>query len=296
MNIELITSPIIGGAIGLLTNSIAIKMIFKPYNEIYIGKIKLPFTPGLIPKERQRIAKAIGQVVGNNLLDVDTLRGALCSESIHDLFLERFNDIFWQYMKSDMTVRDYANKIKVDTEIDEFEVNLSKEAAKYVTDELINRKVSEQLIDAAMELVMERLNPLLMTMAGGAIAAAKEPLANKVDEMIKENCPSIVSEYIDMKYKDAMELPAKNVIEKVDEKFPYLGEIIWNAYVNILSEKANGFFEVLNIEQIIEDKINEIDIEEFERLLLQICKKELNAVVMLGGLLGMVMGCINLIF
>ena len=60
MWVQLITAPLVGGLIGLVTNGIAVKMIFRPLKPVYIGRFRLPFTPGLIPKERSRIARAIG--------------------------------------------------------------------------------------------------------------------------------------------------------------------------------------------------------------------------------------------
>lgn len=296
MNIEIITSPIIGGVIGLLTNNIAIKMIFKPYKEVYIGKFKVPFTPGLIPKERPRIAKAIGRVVGNELLDSETLREALSADTVHEIFSQKFADIMYDFSKDETNISQYAEQKKLKNRIDSLETELSASAGEHVTQELIKRKISGQLVDAAMEEVSKKLNPLLMTMAGGAISAAKEPLASKIDEMIKANCPEIVNEFIDIKYRQALNTQVKEVAVGIDQKVPYLSEMIWNAYVSILNEKARGFFEAIDISAIVEKKINDYDIAEFERLLLEICKKELNAVVWLGGLLGMVMGFINLLF
>jgi uncharacterized membrane protein YheB (UPF0754 family) len=63
----------IGAAIGGVTNSLAIKMLFRPYNPIYFGKKKLPFTPGLIPRRREELAKQLGEMVVNHLLTAEGL-------------------------------------------------------------------------------------------------------------------------------------------------------------------------------------------------------------------------------
>ena len=42
----LLAPPIAGGVIGYFTNDVAIKMLFRPYRPIYLGKRRLPFTPG----------------------------------------------------------------------------------------------------------------------------------------------------------------------------------------------------------------------------------------------------------
>ena len=50
---EMIMAPLVGGVIGYITNNLAIKMLFRPRKAIYIGKWHIPFTPGLIPKQKE---------------------------------------------------------------------------------------------------------------------------------------------------------------------------------------------------------------------------------------------------
>jgi len=58
----------VGGIIGYFTNDIAIKMLFRPYKAIYIGKSQLPFTPGLIPRNQERLAKNVSDTIMGSLL------------------------------------------------------------------------------------------------------------------------------------------------------------------------------------------------------------------------------------
>jgi len=60
--------------IGYFTNDIAIKMLFRPYKAIYIGKRKLPFTPGLIPRNQERLAKNISDTIMGSLLTPEELQ------------------------------------------------------------------------------------------------------------------------------------------------------------------------------------------------------------------------------
>lgn len=67
--------PPVGGAIiGYFTNDIAIKMLFRPYKAIYIGKRKLPFTPGLIPANQERLAKRVSDTIMSSLLTPEELQ------------------------------------------------------------------------------------------------------------------------------------------------------------------------------------------------------------------------------
>ena len=51
--------PLIGALIGAITNDVAIRMLFRPYRARHIARWRVPFTPGLIPRERHHIAEAI---------------------------------------------------------------------------------------------------------------------------------------------------------------------------------------------------------------------------------------------
>jgi uncharacterized membrane protein YheB (UPF0754 family) len=75
-----VAPPIAGAIIGYFTNDIAIKMLFRPYKAIYFGKRQLPFTPGLIPRNQERLAKRIADTIMGSLLtpgELQTLAGRL---------------------------------------------------------------------------------------------------------------------------------------------------------------------------------------------------------------------------
>nr|WP_233505446.1 DUF445 family protein [Sporosarcina sp. BI001-red] len=73
----LLFMALIGAVIGGLTNHLAIKMLFRPHEAKYIGKWRVPFTPGLIPKRRDELAMQLGRTVTNYLLTPDTFRKRL---------------------------------------------------------------------------------------------------------------------------------------------------------------------------------------------------------------------------
>lgn len=43
-------------------------MLFRPYRAIYIGRRRLPFTPGLIPRNQERLAKNVSETIMGSLL------------------------------------------------------------------------------------------------------------------------------------------------------------------------------------------------------------------------------------
>ncbi|MHA6260709.1 DUF445 domain-containing protein [Sporosarcina sp. CAU 1771] len=72
----------IGALIGGFTNHLAIKMLFRPHEAKYIGSWRVPFTPGLIPKRRDELARQFGKTVTNYLLTPDTFRKKLLTPAM----------------------------------------------------------------------------------------------------------------------------------------------------------------------------------------------------------------------
>ena len=69
-----ILPPVLGAIIGYVTNSVAIAMIFRPYEEKRFLGMRIPFTPGIIPKQRKELAVSIGKMVSRELLTEDAVR------------------------------------------------------------------------------------------------------------------------------------------------------------------------------------------------------------------------------
>ncbi|MFZ5633302.1 MAG: DUF445 domain-containing protein [Bacillota bacterium] len=68
--------PLIGAAIGWLTNWLAVRLLFRPYRPVNLLGYKIQ---GVIPKRRAELARSIGQVVEKELISVDDLIEAVRS-------------------------------------------------------------------------------------------------------------------------------------------------------------------------------------------------------------------------
>lgn len=66
-------SVVVAACIGGITNHLAIKMLFHPRNKHFIAGKRIPFTPGLIPKRKEEIARSLGKVVGDYLVTSEGL-------------------------------------------------------------------------------------------------------------------------------------------------------------------------------------------------------------------------------
>jgi uncharacterized membrane protein YheB (UPF0754 family) len=64
----------LGGLIGYYTNDIAIKMLFRPYKAVYLLGQKVPFTPGLIPSNQERLGQNIANAIMKSLLTPEEIQ------------------------------------------------------------------------------------------------------------------------------------------------------------------------------------------------------------------------------
>mgnify|MGYP003328250196 CR=1 FL=1 len=92
--IKYASGPIIGALIGYFTNYLAVKMLFRPYYPKKIGKLRIPFTPGIIPKRKDALAHAIGNAVGENLFTKEDLYSVISNNDSEEEVNEFINNDF----------------------------------------------------------------------------------------------------------------------------------------------------------------------------------------------------------
>jgi len=95
--IKFVLPPVLGAVIGLFTNYLAIKMLFRPFKPKYVFGIRIPFTPGVIPKEHQKLAEKIGATVGDHLLSNESLHELFKKEAVRKKISEALDNMYGQF-------------------------------------------------------------------------------------------------------------------------------------------------------------------------------------------------------
>ena len=74
-----------------------------------------------------------------------------------------------------------------------------------------------------------------------------------------------------------------------------INSAISSSYEQAIDKTLDKLFEKIDIVKMIEDKINAMDIDELESLVMKVMKKELDTIVNLGAVIGFLLGIVNML-
>ena len=145
LDYNLIISPIVGAAIGGFANLLAIQMLFFPIKERKIFGLRIPFTPGIIPKERMRIAKSVGETISNYFLSEDVIVSAIISKEAEKEFGKYITEFINTQKQSTKTINEilinFVNKEEIINHIN-----------NKIIDSLLTYTKSEKFMDFIAEI------------------------------------------------------------------------------------------------------------------------------------------------
>lgn len=95
----------VGSAIGGVTNELAIRMLFRPLRPWYIGRWRVPFTPGLIPSRRDDIAIQMGRLVEDHLLTTEGIKRAIAQGDLEKNLADWLDSFVRDWLSDERTLR-----------------------------------------------------------------------------------------------------------------------------------------------------------------------------------------------
>lgn len=310
-----IARPLIGAVIGYITNDIAIRMLFRPRTAKYLFGVKIPFTPGLIPKEKSRIAASIGDAISKNLMNKETLEKTLLSQEMLDKIRGEVICFFDKQKHNQETLHQFLSHFLTGEEVANMILNIKTKLASLVSVKLENSYFGIQIADIVVEHVMSRLRingldipigvfgfgALLGSQIWGRLAEMlttplKNFLARNIDQMMYDHGGEFVNNLLDSQFEDLSSMQMCQLLKGHEPQIEQVCNTVVSLYKKLISEQLPKILATINISKIIENRINEMDVKESEKLILKVMNRELKAIVWLGALLGFLMGCVNLLF
>ena len=291
--LKLLSGPIIGAVIGYFTNMIAVKMLFYPQKEIRLFGRRLPFTPGVIPKGRARLAASVGTVIEKHLLTMEDITRHLLSEQaekkVADTVMEKLSG----------NIKDEILAL-TDMDSETYEQRKS-EIVKTVSVQIVNAIQSsgatDTIVTAFSEALKEKVNytPLKLIVNDITLNAVIPPTKDMLDTMIDERGTEYIAPVVDKKLNESDSQSGLDLLAQFNLDEHTVRKAVIDAYRKIVNQSVDGILQSVNISSLVEEKINDMSIEEMEKLVQDVMKKELNAIVNLGALIGFILGIINVL-
>ena len=299
MDYSFLLGPLLGGVIGYITNDIAIRMMFRPHQPKYIFGIRVPFTPGIIPKERYRIAEAAGNTISENLMNPDVLERNLLSPDMIAKIESAFDRFIAKQKNNTETLRTFLGHYLPDSDLSAIQQDTGKELAVLIHTRLSDSSIGPMLSHAVTEHVMKKMRKNLIGKIGAdrfvpLIAPLAENLLSKqITQIIKDHSEEMVATIINKESDHLFDTSVCELLDGHDEQILQLRHMLIDGYSTIITTHLPRILATLDISRIIRERINEMDMDESEKIILEVMSKELRAIVWLGALLGCIIGTVN---
>ncbi len=283
--LHIVVPVVVGGIIGYFTNYIAIKMLFRPRHEIFVGKWKLPFTPGVIPKNQKRIANAVGNAVSDQLITKDDLLKQMNKSGMKDKLVRSIVDKILHIEVNLSEPSDSMNK-------------LTDKISDGVVEEIKNtdfvpviREIGNQALSGYLQnpMIAMLLNPSMLDGIYGKIS-------DNIKEYAENNGKQVVENYIHRKIGEIQKVSVKDLFTYTDIESTVITEKVSQIVDEFMTDKGMELLNTVDIKGIVSEKIETMKVEELEALVMYVMENELKAVVNLGAVLGALIGIVNVFF
>ncbi|MBQ3482714.1 MAG: DUF445 family protein [Clostridia bacterium] len=283
--LQLISGPLLGAVIGVFTNYIAVKMLFRPYHAHYIGKWHIPFTPGIMPRRQKALGKALGHAISESLVRREDLEQALLSDEVSKTVARAVLALPSIEASGTGIFGEEKYEDKREEVLDALTDRILAGVQSFDLGAIITAEAT-----AAIRGYTSK-NPLLgMFVNDNLIASLTAPIVEKVAAFLEGEGREKVRDKLEQELEPYEQKPIRELITDT-EKFE---TVLIALYRHLVEKHAYAVVSHFHIEQMVEEKIEAMPPKELEALVLSVMKKELNAVIWLGAGIGFVIGLINI--
>jgi len=301
-----IVPPIAGAIIGFVTNVIAIRMLFRPLKEVRIFGVRLPFTPGILPRQRKKLALSIGSMVERELLTPEILRDRLLRDDVRDKVRQAISAFTENILeKTPKELSEGSSK----TLIEKTPYALEKVYPVFSSAvmEFLNRRDIRLELESKGRIILRDIMMQLNSLQRFFISVGQ------YDQTLQEKMPNIIGDLASGVERILKEDKVKKSI--LNTASASLGKMIENdaktinALINLSPEEkiklddyltdkltgaVNGKIEYIlssiDVKTLVSDRIDSLDMLRVERIILDVMSNQLKWVELFGGVLGFLLG------
>ena len=287
-----IIPPLVGAVIGYFTNLIAVKMLFFPHEEKKLFGHRLPFTPGAIPKGKARLARAAGDIVQNDLFTKEDISSRLLTDEVEKPLINKAMGILSEDIKDTATIL-----VGSAEKYDELEASIADLLSVKISEAIKMMDIQSIIKREGTEMINEHISESLVlsiVVSDNLIEKAMTSVGIKMEEFLDTKGREMIHEVTSSRIHDLGERTPLHVLRQAGYSEEFVRDKLVSAYRESVVNAVNSALKRINVASIVENKINSMSVEELEKGVLQVMKTELDMIVRLGALIGLVIGSINI--
>ena len=187
-----------GAIAGGVTNTVAIWMLFHPYQPVRLGRWRLDFLQGAVPKNQARLAAAIGRTVGGKLLTEEDLARTFADVEFRNAFDERMGSFLDSLLQRERgSLRQMLPESvlpELEALIDDLVEHALARLHDYLRSERFEETVRRRTDDVVRALADEPIAGVLTPARGEALRGAVEGWL--ADAVASEDFRAAVDDYL----------------------------------------------------------------------------------------------------
>lgn len=278
--------PLIGALIGYITNDIAIKMLFRPYEPIMIGRFRLPFTPGIVPRRLKELANLLGREVEARFFNADDLEILFSSADFAHSVAANLTDALYDVRTSLCLTME---KLEASEEYAPAIRGAKQELCQRIARAAAGYDYAPLIVSAAQSIAEKRGSGgknLLISMA----PTLSDAIGQYFSRSGAETLAPVVEEFL-------VEFGDRPVNRILDESLPdreMLTAAFQGLWLRFMAHSVRPVVESIDVGGMITEKLRDMRPRDVEALVLSVVRREFRYVVWLGALLGAVIGTVNI--
>jgi len=298
--------PVAGAIIGFVTNVIAIRMLFRPLNEIRVFGIRLPFTPGILPKQRQRLAQSIGGMVERELLTPEILRQRLGREDVREKIrqmISLFTENILEKTPSEIFEgNEHAITKKIPGVMEKFYPAFSAAVMNFLRRDDIRCEM-----ESKGRILLNSIFLKLNTFQRFFLSAGQYDLTlqEKMPEIIEDFTANAESLLFDSKFRNTLTNAAAGSLSALitgqnnktgsllninEENKKELDNFLFNKLTDAADGQIENVLASINIKTLVSERIDSLDMLRVERIILDVMSDQFKWIDIFGGILGFLIG------
>lgn len=289
--LSVLLPPLVGGIIGYITNDLAIKMLFRPYKPKYIGALRLPFTPGIVPKRLEMLAVLLGKEVEARFFNADDLEILFKSDEFSGTVAAGICDMLYSRKQSLCLTME---ALEADGRTGPMIRSAKEKLCAHIVEAMTGFDYVPLICSASEHIGSDRRGGMPRGSAKNTISMLAPSISDGIKIYLRDKGLETIRPILDSMLVDFGDRPIRDIAGDILSDRALAQQLIKELYQSFMALYVRPIVESIDVGGMITEKLRLMEPQAVEALILSVVNREFRYVVWLGGLLGAIIGTVNI--